>query len=163
MLATRIRVQLNSLVFDKTLRRKDVAGSSNTKPATSKDEEDEERKGSKGIFDVEDGDSSFRNKSQVLTLFTIDVDRVGDFAIWGFSLIDAPLEIIIGQSSIFIIDVTELFADFSLTRRYLLPVPDPRMGRSRGNLGRRRLPPAESLGLGSVCGRSTEVDGVERS
>lgn len=29
-------------------------------------------------------------------MFTIDVERVADFSIWGFSLLDVPLEIIIG-------------------------------------------------------------------
>ena len=159
LLATRIRVQLNSLVFDKTLRRKDVSGSSNTKPSSTK-EEDEERKGSKGIFEVEEGDSSFRAKSQVLTLFTIDVDRVGDFAIWGFSLIDAPLEIIIGSfrtRSFF-----DFIADRSARHRYLLLVPNPRLGSSRRNLGRRRLPPGQSLGVVAVRGRAAKADVDER-
>jgi hypothetical protein len=41
-------------------------------------------------------EENFGSKSQVLNLFTIDVDRVADFSIWCFSVIDAPAEIIIG-------------------------------------------------------------------
>lgn len=31
-----------------------------------------------------------------MNLFTIDVDRVADFSIWCFSILDTPMEIIIG-------------------------------------------------------------------
>lgn len=96
MLATRIRVELNALVFDKTLKRKDVSGSGNTaKPAKGGD--DARGKGSSELED-EDGDKgdSFSSKASVLNLFTIDVDRVSDFSIWCFSIIDAPAEIVIG-------------------------------------------------------------------
>lgn len=77
MLATRLRTQLNCLVFDKTLKRQDVAGVSN-KPDTATDttssvSNEEETK--KGLLE-ETPDDSFSSKSQVLNLFTIDVDRL---------------------------------------------------------------------------------------
>ncbi|SCV71041.1 BQ2448_3803 [Microbotryum intermedium] len=96
MLSTRIRVQLNTLVFDKTLRRKDVAGVSMAAQPPSEDgegecEEDGEEKG-RDLGDKTD----FGSKSAVLNLWTIDVDRVADFSVWCFSIIDTPMEIIIG-------------------------------------------------------------------
>ncbi|KAM0756050.1 P-loop containing nucleoside triphosphate hydrolase protein [Meredithblackwellia eburnea MCA 4105] len=96
MLATRIRVELNCLVFDKTLKRKDVAGvgSGNKQDGDDKSSDDEES--DKGLFDFGEANVEFSSKSQVLNLFTIDVDRVADFAIWCFSFVDAPMEILIG-------------------------------------------------------------------
>lgn len=40
--------------------------------------------------------NTFTSKSQVLNLFSVDCDRVADSAGWSFSLIDAPVELIIG-------------------------------------------------------------------
>jgi hypothetical protein len=34
--------------------------------------------------------------SQVLNLFSVDVDRIADFGVWSFSIVDAPAELIIG-------------------------------------------------------------------
>jgi hypothetical protein len=69
MLSTRIRVQLNTLIFDKTLRRKDVAGVSagDSGDANSDDSSESGEKAS--------DEANFGSKSQVLNLFTIDVDR----------------------------------------------------------------------------------------
>ncbi|KAK4047906.1 hypothetical protein OIV83_005089 [Microbotryomycetes sp. JL201] len=92
MLSTRIRVQLNTLIFDKTLRRKDVVGISGGADASADDENESNEEDSEGGSTK----NNFGNKSQVLNLFTIDVDRVADFAIWCFSIIDTPLEIFIG-------------------------------------------------------------------
>jgi hypothetical protein len=95
MLATRIRIQLSSLVFNKTLTRKDVSGSAAHKPTTPASAS--ASKGDDGKDDEKSkGEDSFSSKSGVLNLFTIDVDRVSDFSIWCFSIIDAPAEIIIG-------------------------------------------------------------------
>lgn len=38
----------------------------------------------------------FTSKTQVLNLFSVDCDRVADSAGWSFSLIDAPVELLIG-------------------------------------------------------------------
>lgn len=72
MLSTRIRVELNSLVFDKTLKRKDVSGGSNqttvetkTKGKGKQSDESEEKKA-----DADEGES-FSSRSGVLNLFTI--------------------------------------------------------------------------------------------
>ncbi|KAK4052550.1 hypothetical protein OIO90_004318 [Microbotryomycetes sp. JL221] len=98
MLSTRIRVQLNTLIFDKTLRRKDVIGAAGGDSGSSDDGDDDNSSSAKDDKASEEGgpNTNFGNKSQVLNLFTIDVDRVADFAIWCFSIIDTPLEIFIG-------------------------------------------------------------------
>ncbi|GAA5864423.1 hypothetical protein JCM1840_000490 [Sporobolomyces johnsonii] len=90
MLSTRIRVQLNTLIFDKTLKRKDVSGVSPVS-ATPSSEGDDDKKD-----DDEDENASFGSKTSILALFSIDVDRVADFSVWCFSLLDAPMEIAIG-------------------------------------------------------------------
>ncbi|GAA5861561.1 hypothetical protein JCM8547_008073 [Rhodosporidiobolus lusitaniae] len=97
LLATRIRVQLNTLIFDKTLKRKDVSGVSQPVASASKapsaaagseeDDEEDEDAGEK---------TGFKTKSSIVNLFAIDTDRVADFAIWSFSVYDAPMEILIG-------------------------------------------------------------------
>ncbi|GAA5895239.1 hypothetical protein JCM6882_006625 [Rhodosporidiobolus microsporus] len=105
LLATRIRIQLNTLIFAKTLVRKDVSGVSPTsasgspgesKPGSTAEGEDEEEE--------EEGDGSkaeFKSKSSITNLFSIDVDRVADFSVWSFSVYDAPCELIIGTAFLY--------------------------------------------------------------
>lgn len=79
----RLKIQLNSILFAKTLVRKDVASSapppsSNTiKPAAESDDSKD---------DTSDEDD-FSSKAQIMTLMTTDVDRVSDFAWHVFSLV----------------------------------------------------------------------------
>jgi len=77
MLSTRIRVQLNTLVFDKTLKRKDVSGVSNnsTSEKSSEAGEDSSSGGSDEKDDDEDAEKGFGSKTSILALFSIDVDR----------------------------------------------------------------------------------------
>ncbi|GAA5944109.1 uncharacterized protein JCM15063_005316 [Sporobolomyces koalae] len=99
MLSGRIRVQLNTLVFDKTLKRKDVSGVSNASDKSSEVEGNDTSSsdGSKaGEEDDEDPERGFGSKTSILALFSIDVDRVAEFAVWCFTLIDAPSELVIG-------------------------------------------------------------------
>jgi len=77
-------VELNSILFQKTLVRKDVASSSATnedakaKDATKKDDATSEKK---------DEDDEFSSKAQIMTLMTTDVDRVSEFAWHLFTLV----------------------------------------------------------------------------
>jgi len=91
----RIRIQLNSILFAKTLVRKDVASSA--PPSTSNNIKDAAivQSGAVEPPDKKDEDD-FSSKAQIMTLMTTDVDRVSEFAWHFFSLIDAPIEIIIG-------------------------------------------------------------------
>ena len=77
------RIQLNSILFAKTLVRKNIAAASPPKTGTGTDEEPDKKTG-EGDIDEED---EFSSKAQVMTLMTTDVDRVSDFAWHLFSLI----------------------------------------------------------------------------
>ena len=80
MLSTRIRVQLNTLVFDKTLKRKDVSGVSNV---SEKDDSSDGKKNGDAASsssggpeeDEESAEKGFGSKTSILALFSIDVDR----------------------------------------------------------------------------------------
>ncbi|KAJ6612747.1 P-loop containing nucleoside triphosphate hydrolase protein [Mycena sp. CBHHK59/15] len=92
-LQVRLRNQLNTVLFAKTLVRKDVASSA-PPPASSKD------KGDKKGTDAEpkkDDEDDFSSKAQIMTLMTTDVDRVSEFAWHLFTLVDSPIEIIVGS------------------------------------------------------------------
>ena len=78
----RIRLQLNSLLYAKTLVRKDVVSvsqSSSEDSTTSETSSDE-----------------FTGKAQVMTLATTDIERVANLVLNLYELIDAPLEILVG-------------------------------------------------------------------
>ena len=76
-LQVRLRVQLNSTLYAKTLVRKDIASAS----ANSEGKDDDKDKEKK-----EDEDD-FSSKAQIMTLMTTDVDRVSEFAFHLFTLI----------------------------------------------------------------------------
>ena len=78
-----MRIQLNSILFQKTLVRKDVASSSASEP----EGETKEKK---------DDEDDFSSKAQIMTLMTTDVDRVSEFSWHLFTIVDAPIEILIG-------------------------------------------------------------------
>lgn len=86
-----MRIQLNSVLFAKTLVRKDVASSSSsssnpstpaqpgtpTTPTTPSDT----------VAEKKDEEEDFSSKAQIMTLMTTDVDRVSDFSWHLFSLV----------------------------------------------------------------------------
>ena len=78
-------MQLNSILFSKTLVRKDVAstGSSNTTG-----DEDSKKNGPtlEGAAETPAVDD-FSSKAQIMTLMTTDVDRVSDFSWHLFTLV----------------------------------------------------------------------------
>jgi ABC-type multidrug transport system fused ATPase/permease subunit len=145
IISTRIRVQLNTLLFDKTLKRKDVSGVSQPTSASkapsksgSDDGEDDE--------DEDEGEKTgFKTKSSIVNLFSIDVDRLADMGVWAFSFYDAPVEILIGTiflysligySSLIGLSVAILFAPlnnwtskgFMKTQDKLMSARDRRVG-----------------------------------
>ena len=85
----RFRIQLNSLLFAKTLVRKDVASSSSEGTSTP------DETSADATADQEKKDDETSGKAQIMTLMTTDVDRVAGFAQHLFTIIDAPLEIVI--------------------------------------------------------------------
>ena len=74
----RLKIQLNSSLFAKTLVRKDIASAS---AAASSDNGDDSQKPEK------DDEDEFSSKAQIMTLMTTDVDRVSEFAWHYFTLI----------------------------------------------------------------------------
>lgn len=122
MLQVRLRVQLNTMLFAKTLVRKDIAsaGCPTTAPSTpvtstpntatpttsvpsSPAAHTAPLPGEGDNIHVEEAPSAekkeeedFSTKAQIMTLMTTDVDRVSEFAWHMFSLVDAPIEIVIG-------------------------------------------------------------------
>ncbi|KAH8810334.1 multidrug resistance-associated ABC transporter [Flagelloscypha sp. PMI_526] len=93
VVAVRIKTQLNSILFKKTLTRKDVAGISTND--SDKESDNGSANEAQSAEDDED-ESNFSTKGQIFTLFTTDADRVSDFAWHLFALIDAPIEIVVG-------------------------------------------------------------------
>ncbi|KAH7910130.1 hypothetical protein BJ138DRAFT_1127138 [Hygrophoropsis aurantiaca] len=86
-LQVRLRIQLNTILFAKTLVRKDIASSAVAKSDDTTQTKDKAKK---------DDEEDLSSKSQVMTLMTTDVDRVSEFSWHMFSLVDSPIEIVIG-------------------------------------------------------------------
>ncbi|GAA5837596.1 hypothetical protein JCM11251_002021 [Rhodosporidiobolus azoricus] len=106
LLATRIRVQLNTLIFAKTLVRKDVSAVSASKSNESSGSSEESEEGGEEDEGEEEKDeggrkAEFKSKSSITNLFSIDADRVADFAVWSFSVYDAPCELLIGTAFLY--------------------------------------------------------------
>ncbi|KAG6829812.1 hypothetical protein H0H87_010041 [Tephrocybe sp. NHM501043] len=89
----RLRIQLNSILFAKTLVRKDVASSA-PPPASKPDAANTD---GESFEEKKDDEDDFSSKAQIMTLMTTDVDRVSEFAWHLFSLVDSPIEIVIGS------------------------------------------------------------------
>ena len=68
----RLIIQLNSVLFAKTLVRKDVPSSAPS-PPLSKDSENADTEIS------EEDEDNFSSKAQIMTLMTTDVNRVSNF------------------------------------------------------------------------------------
>lgn len=81
-----MRVQLNSILFAKTLVRKDVASSSSPSENKTKDKNDSDTASESSDKDDE---GSFSSKAQIMTLMTTDVDRVSEFSWHVFTLVGA--------------------------------------------------------------------------
>ncbi|KAF8507555.1 multidrug resistance-associated ABC transporter [Gautieria morchelliformis] len=107
-LQVRMRVQLNSILFAKTLVRKDVASSSAQSEITSQPEMAKDRE-----------EDEFSSKAQIMTLMTTDVDRVSEFAWHIFSLIDSPIEIVIGSYFLYKLLGVSCFIGLAVTCLFL--------------------------------------------
>ena len=111
-LQVRLRIQLNSILFAKTLVRKDLASTGSNSPTGDGDAPMPE-----GNAETKDEDD-FSSKAQIMTLMTTDVDRVSDFSWHLFSLVgefihtkgegleltsstDAPVELLVGTAFLY--------------------------------------------------------------
>ncbi|KAG2343136.1 multidrug resistance-associated ABC transporter [Suillus weaverae] len=90
----RLRMQLNTMLFAKTLVRKDVVSSS----ASASDEKNDKQPKTADGENKEKGEeeNEFSSKAQVMTLMTTDVDRVAEFPYHVFAIADSPIEIVVG-------------------------------------------------------------------
>ena len=103
----RLRTQLNSVLYAKTLVRKDVASSAapksddnapNTSHAAARIPTQETLSPEAGTTEqpdqpvkkAEEEDGEFSSKAQIMTLMTTDVDRVSEFAWHMFALVGTP-------------------------------------------------------------------------
>ncbi|CDO71111.1 hypothetical protein BN946_scf184844.g115 [Trametes cinnabarina] len=124
-LQVRLRIQLNSILFAKTLVRKDVASSTGTAPGTDStsanggtngtstpNSEADKKKGKKSEDD-------FSSKAQIMTLMTTDVDRVSEFAWHLFTIVDAPIEIVIGTMFLYSLLGVSCFFGLAVTCLFL--------------------------------------------
>ncbi|KAF7983210.1 hypothetical protein HWV62_23484 [Athelia sp. TMB] len=96
-LQVRIKMQLNSVLYGKTLVRKDVASSARAE--VEKDADNKDKKPNLEVDaddDDDDNEDAFSSKAQIMTLMTTDVDHVADFAWHAFTLIDSPVELLVG-------------------------------------------------------------------
>lgn len=114
-----IRLQLNGLLFAKTLAKKDIAAAAEmSKKMAEKDKDGKLNDSSKS--DKKEGENEeeaedeegVSSKSQIMTLFTVDVDRVTDFVWHEFALIDAPIELIV--ATVFLLNLLGTSAVFGL-------------------------------------------------
>lgn len=90
----RLRTQLNTILFAKTLVRKDVVSSGTS---TSNEKDDTKSTTTNGeTKEKGEEENEFSSKSQVMTLMTTDVDRVAEFSYHLFAIADSPVEIVVG-------------------------------------------------------------------
>lgn len=93
-----MRVQLNSILFAKTLVRKDVASSSGSAPnntTTPDTPEGNTTNAKKNEDEKKDDEDEFSSKAQIMTLMTTDVDRVSEFSWHIFTLFGSYLHCIV--------------------------------------------------------------------
>jgi hypothetical protein len=106
VLQARIKLQLNTMLFAKTLAKKDIAAMGD-----DTGREDAGKKEDKEGKEEKDDDEGVSSKSQIMvclpalyrlhtclpsqTLFTVDVDRLTDFVFHAFAVVDAPVEIVV--------------------------------------------------------------------
>ncbi|GJE85243.1 multidrug resistance-associated ABC transporter [Phanerochaete sordida] len=91
-LQVRLRVQLNSVLFAKTLVRKDVASVAGAAPGAEADAAGT----AAGADRPEEDGAEFASKAQVMTLMTTDVDRVSECSRHLFALVESPVEVVVG-------------------------------------------------------------------
>ena len=91
VIQVRLRIQLNSVLFAKTLVRKDVASSASHKSSedgiTNPTAPSAQASPLDGGVSSEAGDGDFTSKAQIMTLMTADVDRCSEFATHMFTLV----------------------------------------------------------------------------
>ncbi len=80
-------MELNTLLFAKTLARKDIASSVTVTPQANGNGRTEDSVPAEGGTDLGSEGGEFSSKAQIMTLMTTDVDRVSSVAMQLFSII----------------------------------------------------------------------------
>ncbi|KAL7425146.1 hypothetical protein Q5752_000834 [Cryptotrichosporon argae] len=106
-----MKLQLNTMLFTKTLLKKDVAAAGDVSNAVGGVKEEAE-KAKNGEKKDEDEEEAVASKSQIMTLFTVDVDRVTEFNFHVFTVIDTPIELVVG--TLLLINLLGVSAIFGL-------------------------------------------------
>jgi len=75
-----LKVQLNSILYAKTLVRKDIASSGGPAPESATAENGAAASANTEIGESKSDEDDFSSKAQIMTLMTTDVDRVSEFA-----------------------------------------------------------------------------------
>ncbi|KAF9007916.1 ATP-binding cassette transporter [Cyathus striatus] len=120
LVQVRLKIQLNSILFQKTLVRKDVASSAPPPTTTPKDGAvSENGKPDSDTDKKEKDEEDFSSKAQVMTLMTTDVDRVSEFAWHVFALVDSPIEIVIGTLFLYRLLGVSCFIGLAITCLFL--------------------------------------------
>lgn len=139
-----MRIQLNSVLFAKTLVRKDVASSSSSSnPSTPAQAETPTTPTTptslpNPVVEKKEEEDDFSSKAQIMTLMTTDVDRVSDFSWHLFSLVgvyipmwfsffrilinhmlDSPIEILIGSYFLYTLLGISCFIGLAVTCLFL--------------------------------------------
>jgi ABC-type multidrug transport system fused ATPase/permease subunit len=130
-----MRVQLNSILFAKTLVRKDVASSSG--PSDNKPRDKNDSDSTSESSEKKDDEGDFSSKAQIMTLMTTDVDRVSEFSWHMFTLVgalhvlailvtvflncyqDSPIEIIVGTVFLYSLLGSSAFVGLAVTCLFL--------------------------------------------
>ncbi|KAJ7126233.1 P-loop containing nucleoside triphosphate hydrolase protein [Mycena epipterygia] len=94
-LQVRLRNQLNTILFAKTLVRKDVASTA-PPPTSSKDKKDDTKAATDSDGEKKDV-YCYAPFHSLIVHRTTDVDRVSEFAWHLFTLVDSPIEILVGS------------------------------------------------------------------
>ncbi|KAF8178248.1 multidrug resistance-associated ABC transporter [Pholiota molesta] len=115
----RLRIQLNSILYAKTLVRKDVASNAPPPTPSATQEAGENAAPSVDVEEKKTDEDDFSSKAQIMTLMTTDVDRVSDFAWHVFSLVDAPIEIVIGTIFLYSLLGVSCFFGLAVTCLFL--------------------------------------------
>ncbi|OAX31449.1 hypothetical protein K503DRAFT_860742, partial [Rhizopogon vinicolor AM-OR11-026] len=109
----RLRTQLNTMLFAKTLVRKDVASSSGASTSVEKNDKSKNANGESNK-DKEEEENEFSSKAQIMTLMTTDVDRIAEFPFHLFAIAGtAMLYSLLGISCFIGLAVLCLFLPFN--------------------------------------------------
>ncbi|KLO19366.1 ATP-binding cassette transporter [Schizopora paradoxa] len=119
LLQTRIKVELNTILFTKTLARKDIASSSAVIHEIVQKNSDGSSEDAPPGEEILEHEGEFSSKAQIMTLMTTDVDRVSSVAMQLFSIIDSPLEIAVATVFLYKLLGTSAFVGLAVTCLFL--------------------------------------------